>query len=278
MRYANGETVRAAQTFQPGRTVTVTVLKLDTDALETLTSNVATESAQHAGLYVWPSSNLQTQPSVYTEYIVRFTDGTSGLFKDAKIVLRGVVDNLDAAVSSRSTLGIVDVQTALTNQGYSPARALLLDNLDAAITSLNDLSIADIQTAMTNQGYTTGRAPNLDNLDATISSRSTLALGTALTSTDTIDAALSRLDNIDADAASAAAGAALITSLESLVRGGRNIDFVGNDALGWQRVELNAAAVEVARYNLLDEAGARITGTVVDFLSNSKMIAAEVLI
>lgn len=42
----------------------------------------------------------------------------------------------------------------------------------AAIAALNDLAIADVQTAMTNQGYTSGRAPNLDNLDATVSSRS----------------------------------------------------------------------------------------------------------
>jgi hypothetical protein len=41
-----------------------------------------------------------------------------------------------------------------------------------AITALNDLAIADIQTALTNQGYTAARAPNLDNLDTTISSRS----------------------------------------------------------------------------------------------------------
>jgi hypothetical protein len=40
------------------------------------------------------------------------------------------------------------------------------------IAALNDLAIADVQTALTNQGYTAARAPNLDNLDATVSSRS----------------------------------------------------------------------------------------------------------
>jgi len=39
----------------------------------------------------------------------------------------------------------------------------------AAIVALNDLSIADVQTAMTNQGYTAVRAILLDNLDAAIS-------------------------------------------------------------------------------------------------------------
>jgi len=39
----------------------------------------------------------------------------------------------------------------------------------AAIAALNDLSIADVQTAMTNQGYTAVRAILLDNLDAAVS-------------------------------------------------------------------------------------------------------------
>lgn len=79
-----------------------------------------------------------------------------------------------AAVAALNNLAIVDVQTALTNQGYTPVRAGLLDNLtnlDAAISSvvaaiaaLNDLSTADVQTAMTAQGYTLARAALLDNL------------------------------------------------------------------------------------------------------------------
>ena len=40
------------------------------------------------------------------------------------------------------------------------------------IASLNNLAIADVQTALTNQGYTVARAPSLDNLDVAISTRS----------------------------------------------------------------------------------------------------------
>jgi len=40
------------------------------------------------------------------------------------------------------------------------------------IAALNNLAIADVQTALTNQGYTIARAPNLDNLDAAITTRS----------------------------------------------------------------------------------------------------------
>jgi hypothetical protein len=39
----------------------------------------------------------------------------------------------------------------------------------AAIAALNNLSIADVQTALTGQGYTVARAGNLDNLDVAIS-------------------------------------------------------------------------------------------------------------
>lgn len=51
----------------------------------------------------------------------------------------------------------------------------------ADIAALNDLSIADVQTALTNQGYTVVRAALLDNLDALISSRS--VAGDAMTLT-----------------------------------------------------------------------------------------------
>jgi hypothetical protein len=45
----------------------------------------------------------------------------------------------------------------------------------AAIAALQDLSIADVQTALTNQGYTPTRAGYLDNLDAAITTRATNA-------------------------------------------------------------------------------------------------------
>lgn len=85
-----------------------------------------------------------------------------------------------AEIAALNDLSIADVQTALTNQGYTVARAALLDslsNLDAAISSvlfaisgLNNLSGADVQSALTTQGLTTTRAGNLDRLDASITS------------------------------------------------------------------------------------------------------------
>jgi hypothetical protein len=81
--------------------------------------------------------------------------------------------NILAAITALNDLSIVDIQTALTNQGYTSARAIKLDFLDKAISALNDLDIADIQTALTNQGYSAARAlllDNLNNLNATITS------------------------------------------------------------------------------------------------------------
>ncbi len=103
-------------------------------------------------------------------------------------------------ITGLNNVSIADVQTALTNQGYTVVRAGKLDNLDATVSSrsshsasdvttdmdansidlnqiladiasLNNVSIADVQTALTNQGYTVVRAGKLDNLDGTVSSR-----------------------------------------------------------------------------------------------------------
>lgn len=111
-------------------------------------------------------------------------------------------DSLQSLIAALNDLSIADVQTALTNQGYTAARAPNLDNLDAtvssrnsvtpmtaalsqtehdatqaAITALNDLSIADVQTALTNQGYTAARAILLDFLDENVSAAKTLTAG-----------------------------------------------------------------------------------------------------
>lgn len=112
------------------------------------------------------------------------------------------------------------------------------------------------------------------NIDVAVSSRASQAsldalnditvadiLAAALAGGDTVDQALSRIESID-----------------ELIQGGRDIDFVGNDALGWQRIERDTSGVEVARYNLFDEDGSRITSTVSAFIAAGHMIAKEVKI
>lgn len=89
----------------------------------------------------------------------------------------------------------------------------------------------------------------IEDLDATVSSRATQ------TSLDALNTVLIALD--------------------VFLQGGRSIDFVGSDVLGWQRVERNTSDVEVARYNLFDQDGNRITGTVSAFILGLNMIARE---
>ncbi len=73
--------------------------------------------------------------------------------------------NVDAAVSSRSTLTAADVQSAMTAQGYTSARASNLDNLDAAVSSRlaassyiapDNTSIADIKAKTDQLQFTSG--------------------------------------------------------------------------------------------------------------------------
>ena len=226
----------------------------------------------------------------------------------------GSETNILNAIALLNDLSIADVQTALTNQGYTIARAGALDNLDATvssratvlgilsavlasgdsvdvalsrldnidvdvattipalITALNDISIADVQTAMTNQGYTPGRATNLDNLDATISSVLT-AIGALndISVSDILTAVLGSGNTVDAELSG-------ILALRDFIEGGRDIDFTGNDALGWQRIERDIAGTLVRRYNLFDETGSRINETVGSFIGRAGMISAEVAI
>jgi hypothetical protein len=111
----------------------------------------------------FPGTTAKNMPQVGEIKVGQFVDKI-----DASI--SSTETNILAAISALNDLSIADIQTALTNQGYTAARAIKLDNLDKAISALNDLSIADIQTALTNQGYTAGRAALLDNLNASISS------------------------------------------------------------------------------------------------------------
>lgn len=166
------------------------------------------------------------------------------------------LDNLDATISSRQSeanassrntanqashtqsqadiaalenISEADVQSAMTAQGYTPARAPKLDNADTLVSSrqsesdaasrnvtnltqhgntqtavgnLNDIDEAGVQSAMTAQGYTSPRAGNLDNVDVATSTRESEAnaLTRATTSQNEHDAtqvAIGNLNDLD---------------------------------------------------------------------------------
>ncbi len=56
----------------------------------------------------------------------------------------------------------------------------------------------------------------------------------------------------------------------------KRIDLTGADALGWQEVLYDDLGSEVVRFNLFDETGTRITGTVSAFVDAKKMIGDRV--
>jgi hypothetical protein len=135
-------------------------------------------------------------------------------------------DNVDVAVSTRSTLTFSDVQSAVSDIGYTAARAAKLDYLDAPISSRSTLTASQVWTYNDRQltALSTGLALSVwnvetssatgigtigkrvvDNLDAAVSSRSTLGESgvlNALNSQGYTSARASRLDNLDATVSS----------------------------------------------------------------------------
>ena len=89
-----------------------------------------------------------------------------------------------AAIAALNDIDQAGVQSALTAQGYTTARASNLDNLDAAISAvlaavaaLNDIDQAGVQTALTAQGYTIARAAMIELSKKVLINRLTLADG-----------------------------------------------------------------------------------------------------
>ncbi len=125
--------------------------------------------------YVVAAADPERQLNVFFEYLenaIAFQQVRTTLVQEFEGVLaiieNAVVNDIPADIAALQDISIGDVQTALTNQGYTAGRAPNLDNLDVAVSTRND--IADVLTALTTQGYTVARAANLDNLDAAISS------------------------------------------------------------------------------------------------------------
>jgi len=102
------------------------------------------------------------------------------------VVRAPLLDNLDVAVSTRNS---VVPMAAATSQAEH-------DATQASLAGLNDLSQADVQSALTAQGYTVARAPNLDNLDVAVSTRNSvvpLAAATDQAEHDATQAAIAAL-------------------------------------------------------------------------------------
>lgn len=108
------------------------------------------------------------------DWLTGDSSGVTTLLGRLTAIRAGLLDNLDAAISTRSTYAGADTAGTTTLLGrLTLVRSLLLDNLDAAISTrstYNGLDTAGVATLLTL--LTPARALKLDNLDATVSSRS----------------------------------------------------------------------------------------------------------
>jgi hypothetical protein len=91
-----------------------------------------------------------------------------------------------------------------------------------------------------------------------------------------MDAATSQAEH-DATQVGIGLNLAAVSSLDTFIQGGREIDFVGDDAAGWQRVERSIAGAILRRYDLFDELDVRIDETVASFIGRSGMISRETI-
>jgi hypothetical protein len=127
--------------------------------------NLADDTGTYYG-FDPPSSNHSTWHNLNATISSRTAESDSATRQTALIAEH---DATQATLAGLNNLSIANVQTAMTNQGYTTTRAPFLDNLDAAISSR--ATPAQVTTQLTSQGLTSARAAFLDNLDATISSR-----------------------------------------------------------------------------------------------------------
>lgn len=236
-------------------------------------------TTQH-GAGTWQTGSPATQQSIRDAMKLAPTGGAPAagsvdehlddILTDTAAIEPLVTTNLDATISSRAT----------------PAQILASEAVIlAAIAALNNLSIADVQTALTNQGYTSARAALIDFLDAAVSTRATpadvaastaavlagLALLNDISVNDILTAVLTSGNTVDAELSG-------VLALRDFIEGGRDIDFVGNDANGWQRIERDTTGALIRRYNLFDETASRINESVASFIGRQGMIASEVAI
>ena len=119
MRYAEAqfaEEPHAVGIFETGDTVTVEVIDASADTLFALSSNVATELTNMAGVFTWPFSNLTSPPVGFTEVVVRMTNA-NGRQHLSKMVIGGFPS--DSAIARYNRGVTIDTinGTALSTPG-----------------------------------------------------------------------------------------------------------------------------------------------------------------
>lgn len=183
----------------------------------------------------------------------------------------GLTDDPEIQIIRADTGAIVQAFVAMTDLGLSGkytfpfAPTVTLDY--AFLIDLDPLASGQVTLA---ERFFDGAFPgnidiladqgDLTNLDVPVSSRNAVVPLSAAVNT-----------------AGLAANLAAIASLDTFIQGGREIDFVGDDAAGWQRVERDIGGSILRRYDLFDEADVRIDEPVATFIARQGMIARETI-
>jgi hypothetical protein len=142
------------------------------DATQSAISNLNDPTAAAIADAVWDEAladHVAPGSMGANQNLIDDIEADTASLNDTKITTSraNALDNLDATISSREAETDA-ASRASTNQTEH-------DATQTAIGNLNDLSSLDIQSALTAQGYTPPRAAALDLLDAAVSTRATQA-------------------------------------------------------------------------------------------------------
>jgi hypothetical protein len=129
MRYSNSESTCLLGNFPSGGSVTIKIIDLSTDNLETLTSDVCVESSNIAGLYKF-DLDLNMTNSGYKNFAYEMFDGDNRF--RGKFVYGGYVDGTQAIIDNLWS----DVQSLIGDPTPESDIAEKLNNLDTGLRQI----------------------------------------------------------------------------------------------------------------------------------------------
>ncbi len=174
--------------------------------------------------------------------------------------------NLDVAVSTRNAT--VPLAAAVDQAEHDATQAAIAAQVTPLAAAVDQAEHDATQAAIAAQVVPLAAAVDQAEHDATQAAIAAQVVP--------MDAATSQAEH-DATQVGIGLNLAAIASLDTFIQGGREIDFVGDDVAGWQRVERDVGGSIIRRYDLFDEADVRINETVATFIGRQGMIARETI-
>ena len=106
MRYNFDENSILAGMLPPGGTVTIKIIRMDTDELLELNNDTCQESQHIPGVYLWDTNNITTQITDYVNCLYIMTDGDKNFY--GKFVIGNTL-------STNQTNKLLNIPTAQEN-------------------------------------------------------------------------------------------------------------------------------------------------------------------